>query len=218
MRKERLIQIVLVGGLIVGVLNFGARAYADDAAQLKDQVKALQERVDQLETQLGNKQPALQTAVVQPAVIAQVPVPAYNQWDDPFSQMMRMQAQMDRNMHQAFAESAVFNPKMDINQAKDKYIISMDIPGMDKDKINVEIKEGLLVISGERRSEAQDNNNNQYYRQERSFGTFTQVIPLPEDAKKDEIEAIYKNGVLIVSVGRMTKEEKKQENEKILVK
>ena len=105
---------------------------------------------------------------------------------------------------------------IDLTEKLNPNLITMDIPGMDKDKINVQIKEGTLIISGERQSENQDNNN-QYYRQERSFGSFMQAIPLPDDAKTDQIDARYKNGVLTVTVARMKKEEKKSEGEKIKV-
>ena len=196
MRKQYLFPIVLGGALVAGSLMAGGQANADDTAQLKEQIQALQNRVDQLESELANKQ----------------------QWEDPFVQMVRMREQMNRRMRQAFADTGAFTPKMDMKQTNQQYIITMDVPGMDKDKINVEIKGGMLVVSGERRSETQDNKNNQYYRKERSFGSFMQAIPLPGDAQADQIEAKYKNGVLTVTVARVKKEEKKSGSEKIMVK
>ena len=85
---------------------------------------------------------------------------------------------------------------------------------MDKDKINAEIKDGMLIISGERRSDTEDKKNNLFYCQERSFGSFIQSVPLPDDAKTDQIEAKYKNGVLTVIVAREKKEDKKSGSEK----
>jgi len=208
MRNQYLGKVVLSAALVVGPLMFGGRASADDTAQLKQQVQDLQERVDQLQTELAGKQQVANTAFM----------PVYEQWQDPFAQMMLMREQMDRNMRQAFADTAVFSPRMDMKQTDKGYIITMDIPGMDRDKINVEIKDGALVISGERQSETQDKKYDQYYRQERSFGTFMQSIPLPEDARTDQIDAKYKNGVLTVTVARMKKEEKRSESEKIMVK
>jgi len=216
MKKQNVIQIILVGGLAVGLLMPGSKVFADDTAQLKDQVQALQNRVNQLESQLANKQqdtsaPALATAPVPP-------MPYYEQWQDPFVQMIMMRNQMDRNMRQVFADTGMFSPRMDMKQTDKQYIITMDIPGMDKDKINVENKNGMLTISGERQSETKDNKNNQYYSQERSFGSFMQSIPLPEDAKTDQIEAKYKNGVLTVTVAREKREDKKSESERIAIK
>jgi HSP20 family protein len=211
MKKQHLMQTVLKGVFIAGLLTAGGQALADDTTQLREQVQALQNRVNQLESQLGNTQ----------QVTAPAPMPVYDQWEDPFAQMVLMREQnipyfLLGSPH-LFADTAAFAPKMDMKQTNDKYIITMDIPGMDKDKINVEIKEGTLVISGERQSETKDNKNNQYYRQERFFGSFMQAIPLPKDAKTDQVDARYKNGVLTVTLSRMKKEEKKSEEQKITV-
>ena len=183
MKKQNVIHIMLVGGLAVSLSMLGPKAFADDTAQLKEQVKSLQNQVDQLESQLANRQqdssaPALATAPVPPVQI-------YDQWQDPFAQMIMMRNQMDRNMRQVIADTGMYSPRMDMKQTDKEYIITMDIPGMDKDKINIENKNGMLKISGERQSETNDNKNNQYYSQERSFGSFMQSIPLPDDAKTD---------------------------------
>lgn len=213
MRKQYLVQIVWGAVLVVGLACFSSQAWADDTAQLKEQLKALQERVNQLESQLADKE-----QFIQPPVMPPVDMPAYDQWEDPFTQMMLMRERMKRNMHQAFANTEAFTLKMDMKQTDRDYIITMDIPGVEKDKINVEVKSKMLIISGERHNETKDNKNNQYYRQERSFGSFMQAVPLPEDARRDQIEAGYKNGVLTVTVGRMKKGENKFENKKIIVK
>ncbi len=211
MRRQYLFRIVLVGSLVTGLVMGSSQVWAEDTARLKEQIQALQDRVDQLEAELANKQQAQR-------MVSTPPNGYFDQRMDPFTQMMMMRQQMDRNMRQAFADTGVFTPQMDMKKMDKQYLITMDIPGMDKDKINVEVKEGMLIISGERRSEIENNNNNQYYRQERSFGSFMQTIPLPEDAKRDQIEANYKNGVLTVTVARLKKEEKKPGSEKITVK
>ena len=214
MKKQNVIQIMLVGGLAVGLLIPGPKAFADDTAQLKEHFQALQNRVNQLESQLGNKQQ--DTSAPDLATTPVPPMPYYDQWQDPFAQMIMMRNQMDRNMRQVFADTGMFSPRMDMKQTDKQFIITMDIPGMDKDKINVENKDGMLTISGERQSETKDNKNNQYYSQERSFGSFMQSIPLPDDAKTDQIEAKYKDGVLTVTIARERKE-KKSENGKITI-
>jgi HSP20 family molecular chaperone IbpA len=212
MRKQYLLQSILVGVLVLGCLVFSPKIWADDTTQLKDQIQALQSRVDQLESQLADRQPTVQSAVIAP-----VPLPVNDQWNDPFRQMMLMQEQMERNMRKAFAGTAVFNPRMDVKQTDKKYVMTMDIPGMDRNKINIETKQDMLIVSGERRSE-ENNKNNQYYRQERSFGSFMQAIPLPEDAQKDQIDAKYVDGVLTVTIARLKKEDKKSESQRIVVK
>ena len=212
-----LVQNVMNGVLVVGLLMTSSQVFADDTSQLKAQVQALQNRVDQLESQLADKQRNTTPTAIAPTALPPTSIPIYEQWVDPFTQMMMMRDQIDRNMRQAFADTRTFTPKMDMKQMDKQYLITMDMPGMNKDKINIEIKEGMLIISGERQNETQDNRNNQYYRQERSFGAFMQAIPLPDDAKTDQIDAKYKNGVLTVTVARIKKEEQKFEGEKIKV-
>ena len=207
MRKQKLVQLIVSGALVLGVISFIPKSWADDTAELKDQVKALQNRVDQLEAQLANRQ-----QVVAPTVF-----PVNEQWEDPLTQIMRMRQQMDGNMRQAFVDTGVFNPKMDMKHTDHEYIITMDLPGMDRDKINIEIQNGVLNISGERNSETQNNNGNQYYLQERTMGSFMQSIPLPDDAQADQISAKYKNGVLTITVARVKKDEKRPETKKIMV-
>ncbi len=208
MKKHQ--YLVLNGILMTGLLTTGPAFAADDTAQLKEQVRALQERVVQLESQADQKHRHPQ--------IHQV-APFYDQWSDPFAQMMLMHDQMERNMRQALDDAGMmYSPEMDIKQTDKQYFITLDLPGMEKDKIDVQIKEGMLIVSGERRSEKKDNKNNQFYRQERSFGSFMQAIPLPKDAQTDKIDANYKNGVLTVIIDRLKKEEKKSGPHKIMVK
>ncbi len=188
-------QYLMLGGLSVflfAVLVIASNVYADDTAQLKEQVKALQERVDQLESRLAQDQQA-------------VPPRGYNQWQDPFAQAELMREQMDRNMQQTFAASGAVNPKMDLNRTDKEYVITMDLPGMDKGKIDIEAKDKMLIISGERKNEEVNNN-------------FIQIIPLPEDVKIDQISAKYKNGALKVILPRVKKEEKRPGATKIIVR
>ena len=200
MRHKSLFQLVLGVVMMVGLTMGSAWAWGDDTAQLKDQIKALQDRVDQLESQLANKQQQVLQPPASPAMMPPMMTPGYDQWNDPFAQMLLMREQMAHNMPQAIVQTEVFNPSMDMKQTDKEYLITMDIPGMDKNKINIETKGDMLVISGERQSDIKDNSN-QYYRQERSFGSFMQAIPLPEDAKADQIDAKYNNGVLTLTLG-----------------
>lgn len=210
MQRTFLMRIVLAGGILaVGSLSLSPRVWADDTAQLKQQVRNLQERVNQLEARMAS---------AQQAPVA-TPVLDQWQWEDPFEQMMQMRQQMNNEMRRTFGATGMYTPRTDIRQTDKKYIITMDLPGMDKSKINVRTKNGMLVISGERRSETTNNGkqiNNQYYTQERAFGSFLQAIPLPKDAVQNHIDATYVNGVLTVTIDRSKK--KAQEEQKIIVR
>jgi len=191
MTNLKISQFILVSFLTVcTVVLSPTTGRANETQDLKNQVQALQQRVDELQKQLANQsgQP-----VVQPAGVNM-----YDQWD-PFEQMSMMEHQMNQVMKNNMID---FNPREDIKQTPDAYIINMDIPGMEKDKINVEVKNGMLIVSGDRNSEVKENKPNQFYRQERSFGHFFRTMPLPDDAKTDSIEAQYNNGVLTVKILR----------------
>lgn len=82
-----------------------------------------------------------------------------------------------------------FTPSTDIKETDKCYVIRMDLPGMEKEKINIKLEDNVLVISGEE-------NIKQQGRQ--SFKTFKKVIPLPQEIKTDAVTTEYKDGTLIV--------------------
>lgn len=92
--------------------------------------------------------------------------------------------------------SLVSYPRVDIVEHKDAYVISADIPGMDKTDISVEIKSGVLAISGEKKEEKSEREKDKYYHLERRFGSFRREFALPEHIDTEHVEAKYANGVL----------------------
>jgi HSP20 family protein len=185
----------------------------DETAQLKMQVAQLQGQVKELQDELGKtKQQQAQQSSGTPSYRS------VQEWD-PFRDMALMQEHMQNLMQAHLTQPEVFDAKSDIQQTDKSYIVTIDLPGMEKDKINVQLEEGMLVVSGERSSETkEEDKGNQFYRQQRSFGHFMQAIPLPEDAKAESIDAQYNNGVLTVTIAREKKAEKKPESKKITVK
>lgn len=125
--------------------------------------------------------------------------------------------QMEKNMSSMMEDMEPINPQVDIKEENNMYIITTDIPGMDKNNIDVSIKGGLLVISGERTSERKEGEPGKYSRQERSFGHFTRSFTLPHDADAASIDASYDKGVLTLKLKRLDKS--KPENiKKVIVK
>jgi HSP20 family protein len=94
---------------------------------------------------------------------------------------------------------AVWAPRVDLSETEDNYRIELDIPGMTRDDITISYQDNQLAISGERREEARDEDN-EYVRVERSFGHFYRAFRLPKTVNADEIEAAYDNGVLTINV------------------
>lgn len=95
----------------------------------------------------------------------------------------------------------IWKPSIDIKEGKKAYDISVEIPGVDEKDVTLSIADGALTISGEKKQEREDKDGN-YYSVERSYGSFKRVLALPADAKEDDIEANFKNGVLTVTVPR----------------
>ncbi len=80
-----------------------------------------------------------------------------------------------------------------------KLTVRADLPGMEKDDINVEIKDNRLTIQGERKNELEEEKEG-FYRSERSYGGFCRSLALPENANIDDANATFKNGVLEVTI------------------
>ena len=90
-------------------------------------------------------------------------------------------------------------PLMNIEETKDAYRISIEVPGMEKDDIDIEVKDNVLTVSGEKKEEVKSEDST-FYRRERRFGKFSRSISLPNDINVDGIDAEYKNGVLTLTL------------------
>ncbi|XP_060202148.1 18.2 kDa class I heat shock protein-like [Lycium barbarum] len=103
--------------------------------------------------------------------------------------------------------SALANARIDWKETPQAHIFKVDVPGIKKEEVKVEVEEGrILQISGER-SREQEEKNDQWHRMERSSGKFLRRFRLPENVKMGEIKAAMENGVLTVTVPK--EEEKK---------
>ncbi len=181
---------------------------ADDTAQLKQQVTQLQAQVEQLQQQLAQKSDDSAWAPYSSAYAF-----------DPFREMELMHRQMNRMMQGgAMPKMDLFQANVDMDRTDTQYTVTIDLPGMEKDNINVEVKDGVLQVSGDRTSTSEENKGGKYFRKERSFGRFMQNVALPDDAKADRIEAQYNNGVLKVVIPREKQEEPKVQAKKIPIK
>lgn len=124
---------------------------------------------------------------------------------DPFSRMHR---EMDRMFEDFFGNTrpasgtVVLRPNVDIAESKKAYRISVDVPGMEPDQIELRIDDDMLVLSGEKRRESEEDDEG-FHRIERNYGQFRRVLTLPEDADAEHIKADFKNGVLKIMVPRI---------------
>ncbi|KAF3668403.1 18.5 kDa class I heat shock protein [Capsicum annuum] len=105
--------------------------------------------------------------------------------------------------------SAFANARIDWKETPQDHIFKVDVPGIKKEEVKVEVEEGrILQISGER-SREQEEKNDQWHRMERSSGKFLRRFRLPENTKMGEIKAAMEDGVLTVTVPK--EEQKKPE-------
>ena len=99
-----------------------------------------------------------------------------------------------------FAESAFdWAPQTEVFERDNKLIVQVDLPGLSKDDINVDIDENHITIRGERRSEHKQEEEG-FYQSERSYGSFYRAIPLPEGIDPDEARAEFRDGVLEITM------------------
>ncbi|MCP4352184.1 MAG: Hsp20/alpha crystallin family protein [Desulfobacterales bacterium] len=94
------------------------------------------------------------------------------------------------------------NPAMDVYENDNSYVISAELPGLDKENISVDLKESVLTIKGERSCE-DENKEEKYFCKERAYGKFHRAFTLPRVADSEKISAEYKDGVLKVSIPKI---------------
>jgi HSP20 family protein len=128
---------------------------------------------------------------------------------DPFALLRQMAAEFDRTFDwpsfswpaarsTAMPETA-WCPKVDMFQKDNRFVTRVDLPGLKKEDVSLEVMDGYLKISGERKYEFEEERD-EFYRSEREYGKFFRTIPLPEGVNVEDIRAVFADGVLEVSV------------------
>jgi HSP20 family protein len=90
-----------------------------------------------------------------------------------------------------------YAPRIDIKETEKGFEVAAEMPGMDREDIDVSVHKGVLTLSGEKKVEKEEKVMN-YHHVERSYGCFSRDIRLPDTVETDKVEATYKNGVLRV--------------------
>ena len=92
-----------------------------------------------------------------------------------------------------------WRPAIDIEEKDGKYLVRADLPGLDKKDIHIELRDGYLILRGERKSEHEEKDDT-YQRVERTYGSFERTCRVPEGVTEKDIHAKYKDGVLELTV------------------
>ena len=95
-----------------------------------------------------------------------------------------------------------WSPLVDISEDDKEYLVKADLPEMKKEDVKVTVENGVLSISGERKSEKEEKRN-KFHRIERSYGTFLRTFTLPDNADSTKIAAEFKEGVLKVHLPKI---------------
>lgn len=129
----------------------------------------------------------------------------------PFSLLRRMTSDLDRAFDDwpsfhlpsfragGLPEGASWAPKIDVFERNNRLVTKVDLPGMKKEDVLVEVTDGHLALSGERKRETKDKKDD-VYRSEREYGSFYRAVPLPEGVKLEDVKATFSDGVLEVSI------------------
>ncbi len=154
---------------------------------------------------------------------------AVTPWRPSFTGLSRWERDMDRMMEDFFGRRArpwwperwfggeeleVTAPAVDMFEEKNEIVVKAEIPGIDKNNIEVQLSDHLLTIKGEKKKEEEDKREH-YYRSERSYGSFMRTLPVPAEVRADKIKASFKNGVLEVHLPKT--EEAKAKDIKVKV-
>jgi HSP20 family protein len=92
-----------------------------------------------------------------------------------------------------------FLPRLDISETETEFKVSAELPGMEEKDIQIRLEKDTLVLSGEKKSESEEKDKT-YHRVERSYGSFERVIPFDTQLDEDKVSAVFKNGVLTITL------------------
>jgi HSP20 family protein len=106
----------------------------------------------------------------------------------------------------AYGSARRWIPPMDLVETEDNLVLRADLPGVDQDDIEIEVKDGVLTVSGERKAQHETQREG-YHRVERSFGRFSRSLELPKGVDPQNVSAHFDKGVLEV---RMPKPEERK--------
>jgi len=131
---------------------------------------------------------------------------------DPWSLMPRLQDEINRlfgnaNDTESSSATAGWVPAVDIHEYPDRFEFYVDIPGVDPNKVELTLENGVLTLSGERSKTASKNKGEepQFQRTERGLGHFYRRFVLPQTVDSERVNAIGKDGVLTVTVPKQAK-------------
>jgi len=128
-----------------------------------------------------------------------------------FGRLTSLRDELDRLFQAPLAELARggWTPALDVFEDKDNVVVKAELPGMKREDIQVSVHDGSLSISGERKTEAK-NEDAEVYRSERFVGRFQRTVTLPTPTAADKVKAQYKDGILTITLPKTEEAKPKQ--------
>ncbi|HEY0457531.1 MAG TPA: Hsp20/alpha crystallin family protein [Pyrinomonadaceae bacterium] len=126
---------------------------------------------------------------------------------DPFREMRSLQDEVNRLFASSFSRDdndlmrGAWSPQVDIFENRNEIVLEADLAGMKPEDVNISIENNVLTIHGERKFEKKDENDN-FHRVERSYGSFTRSFTLPSMVQSENANAEFENGVLRLTLAK----------------
>jgi HSP20 family protein len=137
---------------------------------------------------------------------------------DPFRDVAELQNRINRMFDESFGRSResddemnlrAWRPAVDIYETENGIVLAVELPGVSKESVAVEVKDDVLTLRGERLTDPAISDDS-YYRRERPFGPFKRSFTLNQNVKPDQIKATFKGGILQIEIPRPVQEQPKQ--------
>src|ERR671918_1386484 len=129
---------------------------------------------------------------------------AITRWD-PFRDLMSIQNEMNRLFGRTYGgdvgetSRGAWTPSLDVYETQEKFVITMELPGVSPDDVDISVEDSTLVVRGERKF-YREQDQDSFLRIERRFGEFTRSLTLPSTADAESIQASFDQGVLMIEV------------------
>lgn len=124
-----------------------------------------------------------------------------SRWD-PWNEMMNLREAMDQVVREGFTRprsGADLGITLDVMEQDDSFMVDAVLPGVKPDEVNLQIKDDVLMISGDIKDEHEEKKGN-WLRRERRFGHYQRTITLPASIDADQVRATFQDGVLHITL------------------
>ena len=126
----------------------------------------------------------------------------------PSREIMGIQGEMNRMFDNFFGTPRrvekddrvlYWTPRVDVEEADDQFVVTVELPGLNKDDVKIEVKDHVLTFTGEKKTENEKKDRN-IHLYERAYGKFCRTFTLPDNVDVDKIEAGFKDGILHIDI------------------